>query len=59
MEWSAKISGLDKSKQFGSSFVKILKSLGPSKDPCGTPEKIFMVVELKPLIDTYCFLLLR
>ena len=25
----------------------VLKGLGPSKDPCGMPEKVFVVVELK------------
>ena len=39
--------------------MKIRKTLGPDRDPCGMPEKIFILVELKPLIDTYWFLLLR
>ena len=32
VESSANISRSDKSKQFGRSFVNILKSLGPSRD---------------------------
>ena len=55
VESSANISIFDElhdSKQLGRSFVKMVKSLGPSKDPCGTPEGIAIVVELKPLIET-------
>ena len=47
MESSTSISRLDKSKLFGRSFGKVLKGLGPSRDPCGMPEKVFVVVELK------------
>ena len=32
--------------------MKILKSLDPRRDPYGMPEKIFIIVELKPLTDT-------
>jgi len=43
---------LDEPRQLRRSFVKMVKSLGPNKDPCGTPEGIFIFVELRPLIET-------
>ena len=63
MESSGNISifdKLDESRQLGRSFVKMVKSLRSSKDPSGTPEGIFIVVdELWPLIETYWFVLQR
>ena len=47
VESSANISIFDElhdSKQLGRSFVKMVKSLGPSKDPCGTGSKYFFAV---------------
>ena len=33
------------------------KRMGPSAEPCGTPEKTGIVLELVPLVTTDCFLL--
>ena len=40
---------------FGRSLIYIMKSKGPSMDPCGTPK----VSDLALFITTYCFLFCR
>ena len=39
--------------------MKILNSIGPKMDPCGTPEIIDLRMPTKPLILTACFRSLR
>ena len=39
------------------SFIYFRKSKGISTEPCGTPHVSVNVVDLKPLMDKYCFLL--
>ena len=59
VESSANISifdELDEPRQLGRPFIKMVKSLGPNKDPCGTPEGIFIFVELRPFIETLVLL---
>ena len=41
------------------SFMYERKSTGPNTEPCGTPNVMFDIEELKFLTETYCFLLLK
>ena len=41
----------------GRSFMYAKKRMGPSTEPCGTPEETGIVLELLPLVITDCFLL--
>ena len=41
---------------FGRSLIYIMKSKGPSMDPCGTPVVISKVSDLALFLTTYCFL---
>lgn len=52
VESSANISSFE-SRIEGRSFVKILKSLGPNKEPWGTPEVSPIFSEFVPLTCRY------
>ena len=39
-----------------SELIKITTRIGPSTDPCGTPEIASKVVDFFPFIVTYCLL---
>ena len=43
----------------GKSFIYIKNKSGPNTDPCGTPEFIFLQLEVRPFKTTPCSLLLR
>ena len=51
VESSSNISNFE-SRDKGRSFVKMLKSLGPNKEPWGTQEVNLIYSEFIPLIDT-------
>ena len=36
-----------------------IKSTGPSTNPCGTPDVMFVIEEPQFLIEIYCFPLLK
>ena len=56
---SANKIALEYVRQFGRSFVYIMKSWGPNTDPCGTPHGIVCVDDLVKLYSTNCVLLDR
>ena len=41
------------------SLMYKIKRIGPSTEPCGTPNAMFDIEELKVWTETYCFLLLK
>jgi len=43
----------------GRSLINIIKRIGPSTLPCGTPLMIFIPSEQDPRILTLCFLLAK